>query len=175
MAMKKLGLVVVAVLLIIVILVVGLFVYLGNPEPSISAMITDFEITGFDNNSNVGVAWDCMFTLIFLNNGTTDINNLTLTFSTNSTYPVSRTISGAINSSGTYSEGGRFTMGEQHAVGPIKVGEEKRFDGEIENDLADSKLLRGFTVIATLKSNDIFMRPSNDSDSVKSLASIKVI
>jgi len=45
-------------------------------------------------------------------------------------------------------------MGAPHSVGSIKAGEEKHFDGEIENDLADSKLIRGFAFTVTLKSND---------------------
>ena len=158
--MKKIGAVIVAVALCIVILVLGTLVYLSNnispisPEPKISAKITDFKITGFDNNANVGVAWDCMFTLLFLNNGTADINNITVTFNTNSTYSVDRTISGAIKSSGTFVGGGVFGMGEPFSLGSIKAGGEKQFKGEIENDLGDHKFIHGFAFIANLKSND---------------------
>lgn len=120
-------------------------------------MITDFEITGYDNNANVGVAWNCHFTLVFFNNGTVDIEDAIVMFKTNSTYNIDRTIAETINSSGGSREGLGLRMGELCSLGSVKVGEEKYFYGTIENDLADNAKIRGCAFTATLKSNDMLL------------------
>ena len=93
--MNRLALVAAAVTLCVAILIIGLSIYLDNkPSPSakpiINVTVTSFNLTGYYNP--VGVVWNDMFLLTYANNGTTNIDNTTITFSTNSTFEMSREI-----------------------------------------------------------------------------------
>lgn len=117
--------------------------------------ITEFLLNGYYNP--VGVVWIDMFNLTYANNGTTDVDNITITFTTNSTFEISREIDvfePAPNQNNTIRS---FVMGEPYSLGSIKADETKEFIGGIWNYLGDSSKVHGFTFTATLKSNDTFL------------------
>ncbi len=123
--------------------------YSPTSSPIINAKINNFTLTGIDNP--VGLVWNTEFSLGIFNNGTIDAENLTIIFSSNSTYNLERDIS-LFNSTRYYLKDIKMT--ETYAIGTIKVGETKQVDGEIWNNLLDDAKIRGFVFIATLKIDD---------------------
>jgi hypothetical protein len=91
------------------------------------------------------------FFLNYVNNGTTDADNVTLTFSTNSTVNMERIEIGVFNSTLPHYYIDSMVMGEPYPLGTIKVGEEKEFIGTFMGNNFD---IHGFVLVATLKSND---------------------
>ncbi len=122
----------------------------SNNTPKINVKITSFNYTG--HNNPVGIAWNSVFVLDYLNNGTIDVDNVTLTITTNSTYELDRTIE-VFNSTHPHYYIESFKIGEPYPLGLIKAGEEKQFHGDICNDLTDIAKIWGFAIVATLKSN----------------------
>jgi hypothetical protein len=117
--------------------------------------ITDFYLNGYYNP--VGVVWIDMFNLTYTNNGTTDVDNITINFTTNSTFEISREIDvfePAPNQNNTIRS---FVMGEPYSLGNLKANETKEFIGGIWNYLGDSSKVHGFAFTATLKCNDTFL------------------
>ena len=156
--MNRLALV--AVSLCVAILIIGLSIYLDNtPSPSakpiINVTVTSFNLTGYYNP--VGVVWIDMFLLTYANNGTTDVDNITITFSTNSTFEMSREIDVFEPAPNVNNSIRSFVMGEPYSLGTIKANETKEFVGGIWNYLGDSSKVHGFAFTATLKSNDTFL------------------
>ena len=137
------------------ILITGMLVPLSSyPQKETlkaNVMITSFNYAGYSNP--VGIRWDEIFVLDYLNNGTTDVDNLTITFTTNSTYELDREIEVYTLSKPPYVIG-LFKMGEPYPLGSIKAGEAKQFRGAICNSLTDRAKIWGFATTATLKSND---------------------
>jgi hypothetical protein len=128
------------------------------PKPNIDVRITSYNITGYNNP--VGVVWNPNFVLNYTNFGTVEADNLTLTFTTNSTYQMEREISVFDPIPPHYYVSGG-TMGQPIAIESVKDGETKAFYGEVWNNLDDSSRLRGFAIIATLKyKNTILDRAS---------------
>jgi hypothetical protein len=160
--MNRLALVAVTVTLCVAVLLIGLSIYLENtPSPSakpniiVNVTVTSFNLTGYYNP--VGVVWIDMFNLTYVNNGITDADNITITFTTNSTFEISREIDvfePAPNQNNTIRS---FVMGEPYSLGNIKANETKEFIGGIWNYLGDSSKVHGFAFTVTLKSNDTFL------------------
>ena len=98
-----------------------------------------------------------MFLLTYTNNGTTDVDNITITFSTNSTFEMSREIDVFEPAPNLNNSIRSFVMGEPYSLGTIKANETKEFIGCIWNYLGDSSKVHGFAFTATLKSNDTFL------------------
>jgi hypothetical protein len=127
----------------------------NNPfKPKIDARITSFKITGYNNP--VGVVWNPNFVLNYTNFGSELIENLTLTFTTNSTYQMERELSIFDPVPPHYYVAGS-TMGQPIVVESLKAGETKVFYGEVWNNLEDSSKLSGFAIIATLKFQDMIL------------------
>jgi len=145
--MRKIAVVLVAILIGITILIVSLCA-LHN------VTIDNFSHTGY--NSPVGVAWNYGFTLNFTNRGLTDANNLTLTFNTDSPYQIEREIA-VFDSAPPHYYAETILMGEPYSLGSIKAGETKEFVGEIWNTVADGAKIRGYTFSATLESNNLVL------------------
>jgi hypothetical protein len=119
------------------------------------AHITDFYLNGYYNP--VGVVWNDMFLLTYANNGTTDVDNTTITFSTNSTFEMSREIDVFEPAPNVNNSIRSFVMGEPYSLGTIKINETKEFIGCIWNYLGDSSKVHGFAFTATLKSNETLL------------------
>jgi hypothetical protein len=126
----------------------------STPKPIIDVKITIFNLTGYFNP--VGVVWNDVFLLTYVNNGTTDVNNATITFSTNSTFEMSREID-VFDSAPPHNGISAFLMEEPYSLGTIKANETKEFHGCIWNYLGDTSKVHGFAFTATLKSNDTFL------------------
>jgi hypothetical protein len=118
----------------------------------INVTINSFNLTGYYNP--VGVVWNDKFNLTYTNNGTTDVYNTTITFSTNSTYEINRTI---VHFALAPEDYGEFMMGTEYPLGVIKTNETKEFSGCIWNYLGDSSKVHGFAFTATLKSNETLL------------------
>jgi len=172
--MNRLALVA-AVTLCIAIVAVGIGIYLANntlsptPQPIINVTITHFGLHGIINP--VGMIWCPIFMLNSTNYGTTDINNVTLTITTNSTYKISREVS--LFNSTTHSGTDTFEMGESYSFGNISAGRTQQLDGVFFNELGDSSKLAGSAIVATLKSNGtildqatIYLQGSQDSSEI---------
>jgi len=126
----------------------------NTTQVNIDVKITDFHLTGYNNP--VGVVWNSAFVLKYLNNGKTDVSNVTITFDINSTYNMDREIE-VFNSTHPHYYIASFAMGESYPLGIIKAGEAKEFYGDICNNLDDSAKIRGFTFMVILKSNDTIL------------------
>jgi hypothetical protein len=120
-----------------------------------SVGITEFSLNGYYNP--VGVVWIDMFNLTYTNNGKADVDNLTITFTTNSTFEISREINVFEPVPNQNNIIRSFAMGEPYSLGNIKAKETKEFIGGIWNYLGDSSKVHGFAFTATLKSNDNFL------------------
>ena len=160
--MNRLSLVAVAVTLCVAILLIGLSIYLENtPSPSakpnikVNVTITSFNLTGYYNP--VGVLWIDMFNLTYVNNGITDVDNITITFTTNSSFEMSREIDVFEPAPNVNNFIRSFMMGEPYSLGNIKANETREFIGGIWNYLGDSSKVHGFVFTATLKSNGTFL------------------
>lgn len=153
--MWKRKLAIIASMVVAVILITVILVYLSSTSPKetikANVKITSFNYTGSSNTG--GIRWDRMFVLDYLNKGTNDVHNLTITLTTNSTYELAREVWVYTLSKPHYFIGS-FEMGESYPLGSIKTGEEKRLYGGICNDLTDRAKIWGFATTATLKSND---------------------
>jgi hypothetical protein len=156
--MNRKTVVIFAVALCITAIVVGVLFYLSyntlSPNIVPNVTITNFNLTGYDNP--VGVVWNDMFLLTYVNNGTTDIDNTTITFATNSTFEMSREI-GVFDSVPPHNYIGRFMMRESYPLGIIKANETKDFHGCIWNVLGDTAKVHGSSFTAVLKSNDTLL------------------
>ena len=161
-------LVMIAVLLCVAIVVIGIVISLNEdaqndsanihsptPKPIIDVKITNFNLTGYYNP--VGVVWNDMFLLTYTNNGTTNVDNTTITFSTNSTFEMSREIDVFEPAPNLNNSIRSFVMGEPYSLGTIKANETKKFIGCIWNNLGDSSKVHGFAFTATLNSNDTLL------------------
>lgn len=153
---RKLAIIVSIVVVVILITVILVFLSSNSPKETLKAdvKINSFNYTGSSNPG--GIRWDSCFVLDYLNNGTIDVYNVTITFTTNSTYKLDREIEVYTLSRPHYIIGG-FKMGEPYALGSIKSGEAKQFCGGICNDLTDRAKIWGFATTATLKSNNTIL------------------
>ena len=129
----------------------------NNNVKIIDVKITSFNITGYNNP--VSVVWSPSFTLNYTNFETMRVDNLTLTFTTNSTYEMEREIHIFSPMPPHYYIAGS-TMGQPIALESLNGGETKTFYGEVWNSLDDSSKLHGFAIIAALKWQDIILDKS---------------
>ena len=151
--MLKRKLAIIASMVVAVILITVMLVYLSSNSPKetvkANVKITSFNYTGHSNPG--GIRWDSMFVLEYLNNGTIDVHNVTITLNTNSTYELDREVWVYTLSQGYFI--GSFEMGKPYSLGSIEAGETKLFRGGICNDLTDRAKIWGFATTATIKSN----------------------
>ena len=157
--MNKTALFAVIVSLCIAVPIAGLSIYLDNTsnpleESPIKITITSFNLTGYFNP--VGVVWNDMFNLTYANTGPVNVDNLTITFATNSTYEMDRKI-GLFYSEPPQGYNGEFPMGTQYPLGAVNANETKEFIGCIWNSLGDTSKVHGYAFTATLKSNGTFL------------------
>lgn len=123
--------------------------YLTNH--SIYARITGFRLNGIDNP--VGVMWNTKFIVEVLNNETSDVNGLTITFNIiDSAFDVHR----EIEMYQPYVRG-YVQMGETLVLGLLNQKETIEMNGVIMNNLDDDAKLRGSTFVVTLKLGDIVL------------------
>ena len=122
-------------------------------EP-VNVTITSFNLTGYNNP--VGVVWNDVFALNYTNNGLTNVNNVTITFTTNSPYQIKRELS-VFNSTYPHYYISPLTMGESYPLGMITAGEHKEFHGEVWNNLKDAAKMGGYAFFANLKSNNTIL------------------
>jgi hypothetical protein len=145
-AMNRPSLLLIIAIIGFVVLTVGILVYLGinsskqSVEP-VNVTITSFNLTGYNNP--VGIVWNDVFVLNYTNNGLTDVNNVTITLNTNSTYQIKRELS-VFNSTYPHYYISSLTMGESYPLGAVKAGEHKDFRGEVWNNLEDSPKMDGY-------------------------------
>jgi hypothetical protein len=155
-------LVIVTVILFIAFLFTSVAIYLGtttkpSAESSLNVSVTGFNLTGYYNP--VGVVWNDMFNLTCTNNGSADVDNLTVTFSTNSTFEMDREID-IFGPTPPQGYSGEYKMGADIPLGAINANETKEVAGCIWNYLGDSSKVHGFAFTATLKSNGTLLAQS---------------
>lgn len=154
----------VCVSLLIVGITVMVFSYFDNnpSKPNVDAKMIDVKITSFSltgYNNRVGVVWNPSFALNYTNFEDSRVDNLTLTFTTNSTYEMEREISIFSPIPPHYYIAGS-TMEQPIALESLNGEETKTFYGEVWNSLDDSSKLHGFAIIATLKWQDVILEKS---------------
>ncbi len=140
----------IAVLTVVILVSLGINSSNQRIEP-INVTITSFNLTGYNNP--VGVVWNDVFVLNYTNNGLTDVNNVTITFTTDSPYQIKRELS-VFNSTYPHYYISALTMDESYTLGVIKAGDYEEFHGEVWNNLVDIAKMGGYNFFATLKSND---------------------
>ncbi|MDD3791694.1 MAG: hypothetical protein PHY74_01025 [Candidatus Bathyarchaeota archaeon] len=154
--MEKNVIILLSIILFSIILIIGVLLYLNNnlsepnAESTINVTITSFNYTGSSNP--VGVVWNDMFLLTYVNNEAIDVYNTTISFCTNSTFEMSRSI-GVFDSTPPHYYIGDFLMGEKYSLGLIKANETSEFHGCIWNSLGDTSKVHGAAFIVTLESN----------------------
>jgi len=120
--MKTTILVAAAVVAVLIFGVLSLSYYL-TPEPHVE--ITSFNSTGTSSGSSYGIV-NIWFVLNLTNNGTGDVENLTVTFSTNTTVESNQQIL-YTNSTPPYDHIVEFEMGETCLLGDLNAGETRDF------------------------------------------------
>jgi hypothetical protein len=112
--------------------------------------IESLQFNGYDNP--VGVVWNYKFLIKVLNNGTSDVDGLALTYNISSNYNIDREVD--IYDPHQGSNVVSWELEEPYILGIIEQGETKEVYGLIWNNLDDSAKLRGSTFIVTLKLED---------------------
>jgi hypothetical protein len=149
----------IAVLLVFVLILSSLF---NNPQngniqtptptmkPITNVHITDFHFTNFFPAE--GLSWHAGFIIEITNNETQRVDNLTLTFVSESPYNMTRTIRFFNN---TYpSDQGYVEMGQPWFLSPLQQGEAKVLQGAALNNMDDSYKIRGYALNVTLRNGD---------------------
>ncbi len=117
--------------------------------------LEDFRLNGYDNPG--GVTWNYKFIIKVLNNGTNDVDNITVTFNILSVNDANRSIDIYDPLQGYILVKFGLTMGEPYSIGNVKQGETKEVYGYINNNLLDSAKLRGSAFTVTLMQEDIVL------------------
>jgi hypothetical protein len=122
-------------------------------KPITDVHISDFHFTNFFPAE--GLSWNAGFVIAVTNNETVSVENLTLTFVSESPYNMTRTV-GFYNN--TYPSNQRYVeMGQPCLLGPLEQGETKVFYGYIQDNMDDYYKIRGYTFVATLRiGNTVF-------------------
>jgi hypothetical protein len=127
---------------------------LQTPNPTLKPItnvhITNFHFTNFFPAE--GLSWHAGFIIEVTNNETQTVDNLTLTFNSESPYKMNRTIRFYNNTSllnQTF-----FEMGQPCLLGPLAQGETKVLYGAILNNMDDYYRIRGYAFNVTLRIDD---------------------
>ena len=146
--MKTKILLVVAVVAVLIVGVLSLS-YVLTPSPNVE--ITSFNTTKTSSGSSLGVV-NVWFVLNLTNIGRGDVENLTVTFSTNTTIEINKQLV-YINSTSPYDHIADFEMGESCPLGGLRTGEAKEFMfyWAVSVDFNEPPLT------ATIKSNEIIL------------------
>ncbi len=120
--MKTKILVAVAVVAVLIVGVLSLS-YVLTPSPNVE--ITSFNTTKTSSGSSLGVV-NVWFVLNLTNIGRGDVENLTVTFSTNTTIEINKHLV-YTNSTSPYDHIADFEMGESYLLGDLRTGEAKEF------------------------------------------------
>ena len=110
---------------VVAVLIVGVLSlsYVLTPSPNVE--ITSFNTTKTSSGSSLGVV-NVWFVLNLTNIGRGDVENLTVTFSTNTTIEINKQLV-YINSTSPYDHIADFEMGESYLLGGLRTGEAKEF------------------------------------------------
>lgn len=120
--MKTMALVAVAV---VAVLFVGILSLNYNLTPNPRVEITSFGTTKTSSGSSLGVV-NIWFVLNLANTGTGDVEDLTVTFNTNTTIENNRQLT-YTNSTPPHDQIAEFTMGQPCLLGDLKADETKEF------------------------------------------------
>jgi hypothetical protein len=119
-------------------------------KPITNIHITNFHFTNFFPAE--GLSWHAGFIIEITNNETERVDNLTLTFVSESPYNMTRTIRCYNN---TYpSDQGYVEMGQPWFLNPLQQGEAKVLHGAALNNMDDSYKIRGYALNVTLRIDD---------------------
>ena len=113
----------VAVVVVLIVGILSLNYYYLTAEPHVE--ITSFNTTRTSSGSSIGVV-NVWFVLNLTNIGRGDVENLTVTFSTNTTIESNKQLV-YINSTSPYDHIADFEMGESCLLGGLRTGEAKEF------------------------------------------------
>ena len=122
-------------------------------KPITNVNITNFHFTNFFPAE--GLSWNAGFVLELTNNETEKVDNLTLTFNSESPYNMTRTIRFYNNTS--LSNQIFFEMGQQCFLGSLQQGETKLLYGAILDNMDDYYRIRGYAFDVTLRIGDIVL------------------
>jgi hypothetical protein len=132
-----------------------LLAWYNSPKEVTSAKIDSFTPNGYLNPG--GTIWDAKFIIIVINNGTTDIENLTLTFNTSSPFRIERSI--IITDSQDYMLL-TLPIGQPYLLSTLKSGQNQTVYGYVEDNTEDSAKIGGYHFVATLKLGDTVLDQS---------------
>jgi len=119
-------------------------------KPITNVHITNFHFTNFFPAE--GLSWHAGFVIEITNNETERVDNLTLTFVSESPYNMTRTIRFFNN---TYpSDQGYVEMGQPWFLSPLQQGETKVLHGAALDNMDDSNKIRGYALNVTLRIDD---------------------
>jgi hypothetical protein len=119
-------------------------------KPITNVHITDFHFTGFFPAE--GLSWHAGFIIEITNNETERVDNLTLTFVSESPYNMNRTIRFFNNDNP--SDQGYVEMGQPWFLSPLQQGEAKVLHGAALDNMDDSYKIRGYALDVTLRNGD---------------------
>jgi len=119
-------------------------------KPITNVYITNFHFTHFFPAE--GLSWHAGFILEVTNNETEKVQNLTLTFNSESPYNITRTIRFYNNTS--LPNQIFFEMGQPCFFGTLEQGETKLLYGAILNNMDDYYRIRGYAFNVTLRIGD---------------------
>ena len=122
-------------------------------KPITKVNITNFHFTNFFPAE--GLSWNAGFVLEVTNNETQRVENLTLTFKSESPYSMNRTV-GFYNNTAPLNY--RFVeMGQQCFLEPIENGQTKLLYGYIQDNMDDYYRIRGYAFDVKLRIGDIVL------------------
>ena len=149
----------IAVVLVFVLILSSLFnnpqtSNIQTPTPSMKPIsnvhITNFHFTGFFPAE--GLSWHAGFIIEVTNNETQRVDNLTLTFVSESPYNMTRTI--RFYNNANPADQGFIEMGQPWFLSPSQQGEVKELHGAALNNMDDSYKIRGYALNVTLRIGD---------------------
>ncbi len=120
-------------------------------KPITNVHITNFHFTNFFPAE--GLSWNAGFIIEITNNETERIDNLTLTFVSESPYNISREIRFFNNPS----DQGYVEMGQPWLLSPLQQGEAKLLYGAALDNMDDSYKIRGYALDVTLRNGDTIL------------------
>jgi len=119
-------------------------------KPIADVHISNFQFTKFF--AAEGLSWHAGFIIEVTNSETARMDNLTLTFVSESPYDIIRTV-GFYNNVGPSNQ--RYVaMGQPCLLDTLEQGETKVLSGYIQNNMGDSYRIRGYDFVVTLKIGD---------------------
>lgn len=119
-------------------------------KPITNVHLSNFQFTRFF--AAEGLSWHAGFVIEITNNETVRVDDLTLTFVSESPYDMNRTV-GFYNNVGPYSQ--RYVvMGQPCFLDSLEQGETMVLSDYIINNMGDSYRIRGYDFVVTLRIGD---------------------